>query len=238
MNGFFCYAIAAFFMAIIFLATSIVAWVGVPLLLKMFGRLARERLNGGYRCYYLYEEDYNRDPFMKAFVSIMGQAYISDELNAYMTRMSEDRLPTCVLLNWTRSIAEDLAASPIPALCAARWQRYMQTTSSSKSMFQHPDFVDLEDYEIAFIWGSVYCYLSLGYKNVCDDTVLGELEMIACPKKYLQPYFDFGKKAVIKIEKAGLGSNLMRGVGAPVLHIDHVDQMVAVAECGANVNYK
>lgn len=238
MNGFFSYGFAAMFVAIAFLTAGFVAWVGMPLLRRMAGRLARKRLNGGYRCYYLYEDDINRDPFVRAFACTMGQAYVSDELNGYMSRISEDRLPACVLLNWTRSIAESLAVSPLPALCVVRWQRYMKETTTSKSVLLTPDFIDLEDYEFAFIWGSVYCYLSLVYKEVCDESIFDEIERIACPKKYVQPYFDFGRNAVLVLEKAGVCSGQMRVPGHSVLHVGHVDQLVAVAECGANVTHQ
>jgi hypothetical protein len=82
----------------------------------------------------------------------------------------------------------------------------LKKTGNYKWVLTSSDFIDFEDYELAFIWGSVYCFLNLYHKDICSELLLSNIEHVACPKKYVLPYFLFCKAAFQRLtEKENAG---------------------------------
>ena len=181
-------------MIIILVVAAMSAWGAIEFANRL--RLERVKRNLsdklGYHCYYLKEQDIKKDEQAKRLASISHHGYIEKSFEDYYQRLTEEHLPIVVLINWTRTIVEDLQNAVSPISHAQRWNDFFHSklyrvyTDSSV----HPDFVHvLDDHELAYLWGAVYYWLkclSVGFE---DLDLLQAIENLACRKMFLRPYF-------------------------------------------------
>lgn len=148
------------------------------------------RLKGDYKYhnYYLTEKSLKSDENAKELASILHDGYVNHWFDDYYCRLSEDRLPINVFVNWTRTIVEDLLACVNPRNHVYGWNNYLHNIDSFKILF-YPDFIDFEDYEVTYLWGGVYYWLKRLTPDFNDEDLLQRIEEVACQRKYLTPYF-------------------------------------------------
>ncbi len=153
-------------------------------------RLKRKISVYGYRCYYFGYEDMNKDGHCLQIIPILKDLYIKNSsFNVYCSRLSEERLPLNVMLNWARSVAEDLFAAPIPSVKLDQWNHYWKSKLYTRMTFFHSDFPKYEDYEMGCLWGTVYLWLAICYEKDFNDSLMQRIVQLACKEKTAVPYF-------------------------------------------------
>ena len=177
--------------------------------LERFNNKRKKRfVVGKYNSYYKTDNDILCDERAKRMLPVIGRGYKQD-LEDYMSRISEDRLPPCVVLNWVRSISEDLSQAALPVVNVKNWHQNMILLSSEKNVATKPDSIDMKDYEECFIWGCIVRWLELFENDILDDDLKNEIFHVACPKRYLKPYYNITsmtQEEKIKIAEALLKS--------------------------------
>ena len=177
-----------------------------------------------YHCYYLKEQDIKKDERAQKLVSISHHGYIERSFEDYYQRLTEEHLPIVVLINWTRTIVEDLQNAVSPISHAQRWNDFFHSKvyRDYSDMSVHPDFVHvLDDHELAYLWGAVYYWLkclSEGFENM---DLLQAIENIACRKMFLRPYFYHFKN--IADGNCDESSLMLAGVGAEKNNLNRLD---------------
>ena len=146
--------------------------------------------SGGYRRFYKSERALTRDPLSKAMLAVVERAYTDVYLARYLSGLTEQRIRVCVLMNWVRSISESLEDNAAPLLKINNWHESMKNADAAH-LFMHPDFVAYRDYELAFIWGAVSCWLQYKPSPIFTPSLKAEIKRAACPKEYLLPYYTF-----------------------------------------------
>ena len=228
MNGYLLFLPAAvFFSAAVVLASLLVYTIKMPIE-KLVTKRAQRFVLGNYNRYYYTDDDVKFDERSKYMMSLVGRGY-GVELEEYMTRISEDRLPPCVVMNWVRSITEDLAQAPLPAIRVMKWHKMLKHSGSSESVFFHSDFINLEDYEQSFIWGCVNCWLKQYHPDLLNESLEKTIFSYACPKQYLSPYYYITQKMQLtfldtnkKVEGKGTETNDTNEKGSKlVINVDY-----------------
>jgi len=189
MNGYLLYPAAALLMITIIFLAGIVGGGIVSLSERL--RITRKKnfVAGKYNSYYKTDNDILCDEQAKRMLPVIGRGYKQD-LEDYMSRISEDRLPPCIVLNWVRSISEDLSQAALPVVNIKKWHQNMILLSSEESVATKPDSIDLMNYEECFIWGCIVRWLDLFENDILDEDLKNEIFQVACPKRYLKPYFN------------------------------------------------
>ena len=143
---FFTYIIC---LILVFAATGLLILVAASIgnffiiLIETVGyNFARRKLSiFGYRCFYTNTESIGKDEKSRRILSIVKELYVKDSsFNPFCQRLSESRLPLPVILNWARSISEDLFASPIPSVKLDQWNHYWNSKLYRRVSFFHDDF--------------------------------------------------------------------------------------------------
>ena len=208
MNGYLLYPAAA----LLLVTFVIIAGVAASVIIRFSDRLRNIRkkkfVAGKYNSYYKTDIDILCDERAKRMLPIIGRGYKQD-LEDYMSRISEDRLPPCIVLNWVRSVSEDLSQAALPVVNIQKWHQHMILLSSDESVATKVDSIDLLNYEECFIWGCIVRWLELFENDILDDDLKNEIFQVACPKRYLKPYFNITsmtKEEKIKIAEAILKS--------------------------------
>lgn len=164
-----------------------------------------ERLKGHFRGeykyhnFYLTENSLKSDEKARKLASILHDGYVNPWFAEYYCKLSEDRLPLNVFVNWTRSIVDDLLSSVNPINHLYGWNNYLHNMDSFKILWS-PDIIDFEDYEVSYLWGGVYYWLSCLTPDFSNDALLNRIEKVACQKKYLTPYFMLFKNLALGID--------------------------------------
>jgi hypothetical protein len=180
----------------------------IPDFKLMFGFAStrwNERLKGHfkgaykYHNYYLTENSLKTDENSKELASIIHEGYVNPWFAEYYCQLSEDRLPLNMFINWTRSIVEDLLASVNPINHVYGWNNYLHNMDSF-SVLLKPNAIELEDFEVAYLWGGVYYWLKCFVSGYNNEELLRRIEEVACQKKYLTPYFMLLKNLANGIE--------------------------------------
>ena len=252
MNGYFLYPAAALLMIIVFSVAGSIA-VGV---INVSERLRRKRkkkyIAGKYYSYYKTDDDILSDERAKRMLPVIVRGYKRD-LEDYMSCISEVRLPPCVVMNWVRSVSEDLSKAALPVVNIKKWHQNMILLSSDVNVATKADSIDLKNYEECFIWGCVVRWLELFENDILDDDLKNEIFQVACPKKYLKPYYNITsmtqeekiriaeaimKSGNVSIAQLSIGDHntmnyFAEGDKQPTLDNVTLDDMKkAVAECG------
>ena len=212
MNGYFLYPVAAILMITIFVITGVVATGIISFSERLRNKRKKIFVAGRYNSYYKNDYDILCDERAKRMLPVIGRGYKQD-LEDYMTSISEDRLPPCVVLNWVRSISEDLSQAALPVVNVKKWHQNMILLSSDESVATQADSIDLTNYEECFIWGCIVRWLDLFENNILDDDLKNEIFQVACPKRYLKPYYNITsmtQEEKVKIAEAILKSGNVR----------------------------
>ena len=180
---------AALLMILIVAVSSLAASIILPTFNHLKFSSYKRRMSSMYKIFYMTDTDVVKDEMSSKMIPIIGRGY-GNEMEKYMSAISEDRLPICIVMNWVRSIAEDISEAPLPVLRIEKWHSLMIKSGKSASMFTHIDFIEFEKYEITFIWGCVYRWLEIYSNNLLTKELSNEIIHYAYPKKYLKPYFD------------------------------------------------
>lgn len=212
MSGYFLYPFTAI-LTIIIVFVAVVVGNG---LLSFSERLRKKHKRafvvGRYNSYYKSDCDILLDKRAKEMLPVIGRGYKQD-LDDYMTRISVDRLPPCVVLNWVRSISEDLSQAALPVVNIKKWHENMLLLSSDDNVAVKADSIDLTNYEECFIWGCIVRWLDLFEHDILDDDLKNEIFHVACPKRYLKPYYNITsmtQEEKVKIAEAILKSGNVR----------------------------
>ena len=163
-----------------------------------------------YHCYYLKEQDIKKDEQAKRLASFSHNGYVERSFEDYYMRLTEERLPIVVLVNWTRTIVEDLLNAASPISHAKCWNDFFhsQVYKEYSNSSVHPDFIqDIKDYEIAYLWGAVYYWLKCLSEEFENPELLQTIENLACRKMFLRPYFYHFKNIA---DGNNDGSNIMQ----------------------------
>lgn len=189
MSGYFLYPITAILTIIIVFAAVAVGNGLISFSERLRKKHKRAFVVGRYNSYYKSDCDILLDKRAKEMLPVIGRGYKQD-LDDYMTRISEDRLPPCVVLNWVRSISEDLSHAALPVVNIKKWHQNILLLSSDDNVAVKADSIDLTNYEECFIWGCIVRWLDLFEHDILDDDLKSEIFRVACPKRYLKPYYN------------------------------------------------
>lgn len=152
--------------------------------------LKRELSVFGYHCFYLDNSSMKKDANCMRLIPILRELYIKDSsFNIYCSRLSEERLPIIVMINWARSVAEDLFAAPLPSVKLDQWNHFWKSKLYTRMTFWHSDFPKYEDYEMGCLWGAIYLWLVLCFDKDINDPLLQRIVQLACKEKTAVPYF-------------------------------------------------
>lgn len=207
MEGYLLFPAAALMMIAIIVIAGVMAGVTISLSERL--RITRKKkfVSGKYNSYYKTDDDILCDERAKRMLPVIGRGYKQD-LENYMSRISEDRLPPCVVMNWVRSVSEDLSQAALPVVNIKKWHQNMILLSSDKSVATKADSIDLLNYEECFIWGCIVRWLELFENDILDDDLKNEIFQVACPKKYLKPYYNI--TSMTQEEKIKIAEALMK----------------------------
>ena len=144
-----------------------------------------------YQCFYLTENDLKNDPAAIKLSSISYPGYVDATYGRFYKNLTVEHLPINVLVNWTRTIAEDLISSVSPVNHVISWSDYFhsQEYKDYANSSVHPDMVEFEEYELSYLWGAVYYWLKNNVVNYDNEEVFKHIEHVAIKKEFLRPYF-------------------------------------------------
>lgn len=172
----------------------IAAYVGT-FFIKLYNtfdhKLLKRRLSiYGYQCFYLDYSSMENDVNCERLLPILREVYMKgSKFNEYCTRLSEERIPLNVMMNWSRSIAEDLFAAPIPSVKLDQWNHYWKSGMYKRVTFFHTDFPEYEDHEMGCLWGTVLLWLVVCFEKDINDDLLNRIVNFAYKEKPAAPYF-------------------------------------------------
>lgn len=181
-------------------ATTLILLIGGfigSFFVKLFYTIDNARLKQklsvyGYRCYYLNYSSMTKDANCMRLIPILKELYVKgSSFNAYCARLSEERLPINVMINWARSVSEDIFTAPIPSVKLDQWNLYWKSSLYTRMTFLHSDFPEYEDYEMGCLWGTIYLWLILIFEKDINDPLLQRIAQIACKEKTAVPYFGY-----------------------------------------------
>lgn len=188
-----------YFILTLFVTTMILLIGGTAgtFFVKVGYKIAHERLKRklsvyGYRCFYLDHKSMYKDTNCMRIIPVLRELYVKgSSFNVYCARLSEERLPMIVMINWARSVAEDLFVAPIPAVKLDHWNHYWKSSLYVNVSLLHSDFPRYDDYEMGCLWGTIYLWLAVCFEKDVDDPLLQRIVQLACKEATAVPYFQF-----------------------------------------------
>jgi hypothetical protein len=182
-----------FLTILLFMIAAIVVWQIMEYVKKRKFNYLKAKLTNKhkYQCFYITENDLKEDPAATELSSISYPGYVDSTYGRFYKNLTVEHLPINVLVNWTRTIAEDLIASVSPVNHVASWNDYFHSEEykAYANSSVHPDIVEFEEHELAYIWGAVYYWLKCIIPNYNNEEVLNYIEKVAIKKEFLRPYF-------------------------------------------------
>ena len=147
--------------------------------------------NHRYNCYFINENDLKRDSNAAKLAAISYHGYTETSYEVFYKKLSTDRIPINMLVNWTKTIVEDLKTAVSPINHVQNWSRYFDSDEYKDYAIGsvHPDYIVFEDYELSYIWGAVYYWLKVFVEDFDNEDLLHYIEKVACKKQFLRPYF-------------------------------------------------
>ena len=160
-----------------------------------------------YHCYYLTDKDIKIDPRANIMSTVYQSGYVSRRLDSYMERIDETHLPLKVLINWTRTIAEDLQESSSPVIRVHSWEKLFQSSAYRDRSEKESDYILFSDIELAYLWGGISFWLRYLTDMLVSDDLNCAIADAFCKKRYLLPYFRFcmRKESIEKIQFSTCG---------------------------------
>ena len=123
--------------------------------------------NSPYKCFYINEEGIKKDVYAKELAKVSQNGYVNSRFDSYYQMLSEEHFPLTVLVNCTKSIAEELTDAVSPIHHVKKLDKYFRG-GEIRINVSKPDYVEFEDYELAYLWGAVYYWLKCltpGFEN-------------------------------------------------------------------------
>ena len=176
--------------------------------------------SGRFKFYYTNDKSIKADAQAKKMAEICHHGYADNSYDDIYERLSEFNFPVMILINWVRSIVDDLSISSFPVNQVIVWNDYLNRSGKSLRHSFHPAFLEFKDHELAYLWGAVYYWLKClsDYKNT---KVFAIIEKMGMHKKYAQPYFLYFKQLadndsqLIHEDEAELRAKLMEALSLP-----------------------
>lgn len=187
-----------FFYVLTLIATGILILIGASVgsfLVKLgstiiYTFLRRKLSIFGYQWFYTNKDSMENDERCMYIYPVLKELYIKgSNFNSYFPRLSGDRLPLNVVMNWARSVAEDLFFAPIPSVKIDHWNHYWKSKLYARVSFFHSDFPEYEEYEMGCIWGVVFLWLIVNYDKHIEDPLMNRIKQLGCNEKTAVPYF-------------------------------------------------
>lgn len=176
-----------------FLSAILLAWFIIGQMKKRNFNKLKTKLSQKYKynCYYLKEYDLKKDPAAIKLSSISYPGYVDAAYGKFYKNLTVEHLPITVLINWTRTIAEDIISSVSPVNHVASWSDYFHSQEYKyyASSSVHPDLIEFEEHELAYLWGAVYYWLKCVVVDYNNEEVFNHIETVAIRKDFLRPYF-------------------------------------------------
>ncbi len=194
-------------LVLILIAAVYFAWFFLEFLKKYRLNMVKRSLSEKfvYNCYFVTEEDIKSDEQACQIASISYKGYVEKEYEFFYERLDENHLPLHILLNWAKTIVEDLRCAVSPINHVKRWNAFFQSMEYSDLKETHPDYINFGLHELAYLWGVVYYWLKTYVDKMNDVELLNYIESVACRKQFLRPYFYHYK-------------NLADGVNSPLIY--------------------
>ena len=144
----------------------------------------------GYQWFYTNIDSMKNDERCMQIYPILKDLYVKgSSFSAFLPRLSEERMPLNVIMNWARSVSEDLFVAPVPAAKLDQWNHYWKSRLYAKVSFFHSEFPIYEEHEMGCIWGVVFMWLIINYDKDIEDPLLKRILQLACKEKTAAPYF-------------------------------------------------
>ena len=176
-----------------FLSAILLAWFIIEQMKKRNFNKLKTKLSQKYKynCYYLKENDLKKDPAAIKLSSISYPGYVDAAYGKFYKNLTVEHLPITVLINWTRTIAEDIISSVSPVNHVASWSDYFHSQEYKyyASSSVHPDLIEFEEHELAYLWGAVYYWLKCVVVDYNNEEVFNHIETVAIRKDFLRSYF-------------------------------------------------
>lgn len=193
MDGKVIYILSIVVTILIFIFAVIASSLVLGFIQKMRLKRVKVKLSNKYRyhCYYLTEDDLGKDPAALKISSISYPGYVDATYGQFYKNLSIEHFPITVLVNWTRTIVEDLTGCVSPINHLKGWSDYFhsQGYKDAANGSIHPDIIDFEEHELAYLWGAVYYWLKCILENYNNEELFNHIEKIAIKKDFLRPYF-------------------------------------------------
>lgn len=156
----------------------------------VFALMERKLVIMGYRCFYANTNSVEKDIMCRQLLETLREVYNrNSNFNAYCTRISEERLPIYVFMNWTRSVAEDIFTANLPSAKIDQWNRYFKSSCYHRISLFYSDFPEYEDNEFGCLWGGVYFWLTVSFEKDMNDPIMNRVVYFGCKSKPSVPYF-------------------------------------------------
>lgn len=186
---------------LLFMISALIVWQIMEFVKKRKFNYLKTKLTNKhkYHCFYITENDLKEDPAATKLSSISYPGYVDSTYGRFYKNLTVEHLPINVLVNWTRTIAEDLMTSVSPVNHVKSWSDYFHSKEykAYANSSVHPDIVDFEEHELTYIWGAVYYWLKCLISNYNNEEVFNLIEKVAIKKEFLRPYFYHYKRLAI-----------------------------------------
>lgn len=173
--------------------------------------------SGRFHFYYITDNDIKADPKAYEVARICQQGYVDPYFDEVYKCLSEFNLPSHFLINWTRSIAEDLQKSSMPITQIEVWNKYLDRVGTKLLHTLHPILGnEFAEHEKTYLWGAVYYWIKHFSDCVDKAEILENIERQGVAKPFTRPYFDLFRNWDKHIEQKTVGSVSAR-LSAPKL---------------------
>lgn len=193
MNGWIITILSLALLLVAFISAVGLAWIVYENIRKIRTNRIKKALSNKcrYQCYFLSERELKEDLSATKLAAISYHGYTDSIYEQFYRKLDVERLPINVLVNWTKTIVEDLLSSVSPINHVQDWDSFFESGEyrDYANMSVHPDFVAFEEHELAYLWGAVYYWLRTFVSNFDNEELLGYIERVACKKHFLRPYF-------------------------------------------------
>ena len=139
-----------------------------------------------YTNYYNTNEDIRLDERASKLSEIIHNGYVDGWFDHYYKRLTESHLPIIVLMNWIRTIVEDIEHSISAPAKVEKWNVYFHSDDYNEKTTME-EYIDFDDSELAYLWGAVYYWIKCFHSESENKTLLDTIE-------YVKPFFYHFKK--------------------------------------------
>lgn len=185
--SFAIFATFVFVVPIVILANALVE------IYKKFNPLRKSKhlkkyLGEHYTIYYHNDEEIRIDERANKLSEIIHNGYVDSWFDHYYKRLTESHLPILVLMNWIRTIVEDIEHSISAPAKVEKWNIYFHGDDYNEKTTKD-DYIDFDESELAYLWGAVYYWIKCFHAESDNEALLETIENVACQKEYVKPFF-------------------------------------------------